>query len=322
MVLPYPLRFDLQILLEVTTPIFLIIGGGYLVTHFGYMKLSAAEGLMFFVQNIALPVMLFNAMSKIDLGVGFNFKFLLSFYTGCLLSFIIALTITHLYFKRSWEDSVVIAFAALFGNTVLLGLAVVDRALGTDSLTGAYIIVAFHAPFCFLVGITTMELYKSREKTGRDRPVIVSLISLIWKNAILMGMILGLIFNLLGLSLPEVLAVPVNMVAGSAIPAALFALGGILSQYKPTGDFKIIAMVCFLTLIFHPFVAWVLSSLVFDIPKPLIQSAVITASMPPGLNAFIFASIYGRGTRIAASSVLVGTIMAVFTSSIILYLIA
>lgn len=310
----------MQILLEVTTPIFLIIGGGYLVTHLGYMRLSAAEGLLFFVQNIALPVMLFNAMSKIDLGVGFNYKFLLSFYTGCLLSFIIALTITYLYFKRPWEDSVVIAFAALFGNTVLLGLAVVDRALGTDSLTGTYIIVALHAPFCFLVGIITMELYKSRATTGR--PVIISLVSLIWKNAILMGMILGLIFNLLGLSLPEVLAVPVNMVAGSAIPAALFALGGILSQYKPTGDFKIIAMVCFLTLIFHPCVAWVLSSLVFDIPKPLIQSAVITASMPPGLNAFFFASIYGRGTRIAASSVLVGTVMAVFTSSIILYLIA
>jgi len=310
----------LQILLEVTTPIFLIIGGGYLVTHLGYMKLPAAEGLMFFVQNIALPVMLFNAISKIDLGVGFNFKFLLSFYTGSLLSFIIALTIAHLYFRRSWEDSVVIAFTALFGNTVLLGLAVVDRALGADSLTGTFVIVAFHAPFCFFVGIITMELYKSREKA--DRPVIVSLVSLIWKNAILMGMILGLIFNFLGLNLPEFLAVPANMVAGSAIPAALFALGGILSQYRPTGDFKIIAMVCFLTLIFHPLVTWVLSSLVFNISKPLIQSAVITAAMPPGLNAFIFASIYKRGTRIAASSVLVGTIMTIFTSSIILYLIA
>ncbi len=310
----------MQILLEVTTPIFLIIGGGYLVTQLGYMKLSAAEGLMFFVQNIALPVMLFNAISNINLGVGFNYKFLISFYTGSLLCFAIALTITFLYFKRPWEDSVVIAFTALFGNTVLLGLAVVGRAFDDVSLTGAYFIVAFHAPFCFLVGITTMELYKSREK--RDSPILVSVFSLIWKNAILMGMVLGFIFNILGLSLPDVLAVPVNMVAGSAIPAALFALGGILSQYKPSGDLKIIGMICILTLVFHPFVAWVLSSMVFNIQKPLIQSAVITAAMPPGLNAFIFASIYGCGKRIAASSVLLGTILAIFTSSVILYLLS
>lgn len=308
----------MQILLDVTTPIFLIIGGGFLVTQFGLMKLSAVEGLMFFVQNIALPVMLFNAISKIDLGVGFNYQLLLSFYAGSLLCFLIALVITFFYFKRSWEDTVVIAFAALFGNTVMLGLAVVTRAFGDVSLSGAYVIVALHAPFCFIVGITTMELYKSNGR--RERPIIVSLVSLIWKNAILMGMVLGFLFNFLDLSLPNFLAVPVNMVAGSAIPAALFGLGGILSQYKPTGDLKIIGMICFLTLVFHPFVVWLLSSQVFNIQKPLVQSAVVTASMPPGLNAFIFASIYGRGKRIAASAVLLGTILALFSSSIILYL--
>lgn len=310
----------MHILLEVTTPIFLIIGGGYLVTHLGYMKLSAAEGLMFFVQNIALPIMLFNAIANINLSVGLNYKLLFSFYSGSLLCFVIALAITFLYFKRSWEDSVVIGFTALFGNTVLLGLAIVGRAFDEVALTGSYLIVAFHAPFCFLVGITTMELYKSGQ--NRDKPILVSVLSVIWKNAILMGMVLGFIFNILELSLPRVLAVPVEMIASSAIPAALFALGGILSQYKPSGDLKIIGMICFLTLVFHPFIAWVLSSQVFNIQRSLIQSVVITAAMPPGLNAFIFASMYRRGTRIAASSVLLGTIAAIITSSVYLYLLS
>ncbi len=310
----------MHILLEVTTPIFLIIGGGYLVTHLGYMKLSAAEGLMFFVQNIALPIMLFNAIANINISVGLNYKLLFSFYSGSLLCFVIALAITFLYFKRSWEDSVVIGFTALFGNTVLLGLAIVGRAFDEVALTGSYLIVAFHAPFCFLVGITTMELYKSGQ--NRDKPILVSVLSVIWKNAILMGMVLGFIFNILELSLPRVLAVPVEMIASSAIPAALFALGGILSQYKPSGDLKIIGMICFLTLVFHPFIAWVLSSQIFNIQRSLIQSVVITAAMPPGLNAFIFASMYRRGTRIAASSVLLGTIAAIITSSVYLYLLS
>ena len=38
--------------------------------------------------------------------------------------------------------------------------------------------------------------------------------------------------------------------------------------------------------------------------------------MAPGMNAFMFANLYGKAKQIAASTVLAGTIVSVFTVSV------
>ena len=43
------------------------------------------------------------------------------------------------------------------------------------------------------------------------------------------------------------------------------------------------------------------------------RSAVMTASMAPGVNTYLFANMYGAGRRVAASSVLIGTALSIFT---------
>ena len=43
------------------------------------------------------------------------------------------------------------------------------------------------------------------------------------------------------------------------------------------------------------------------------RSAILTAAMAPGVNAYIFANMYGRARRVAASSVLIATALSVFT---------
>ena len=307
------------ILLEITAPIFVLIFFGFLSLKLKFFNPTTINGLMKFVTNIAIPVLLFNSVAKMDLGVGFNSGLLLSFYTGSFISFIFALFLSLKVFQRSREESVVIAFTALFGNTVLLGLAVIDRAFGEESLAGTYTIVVFHAPFCFLVGITTMEAFRGKHRL--KGVILFSVLNEIRKNAIIIGMGIGFLFNLLNFSLPTFFQVPVSMISESAIPSALFGLGGILAQYKPEGDIKLILVVCIITLIFHPLWVWIFSTQIFMLPKELIQSGVLTAAMPPGLNAFIFASIYQKGRKIAASSALCGTIFSIATASLAIYLV-
>ncbi|HAR80957.1 MAG TPA: AEC family transporter, partial [Sulfitobacter pontiacus] len=93
----------------------------------------------------------------------------------------------------------------------------------------------------------------------------------------------------------------------------LFALGGVLIQYRPEGDSKTIAMVCLLSLIVHPAIVWFMGS-GFGLPQDLFRSGVLTAAMAPGFNAYIFANMYGRARRVAASSVLVATVGSVLTA--------
>ena len=53
-------------------------------------------------------------------------------------------------------------FCCLFSNSVLLGLPITERAYGVDALTGNFAIVAMHAPFCYGLGITAMEIVSNR----------------------------------------------------------------------------------------------------------------------------------------------------------------
>jgi predicted permease len=103
------------------------------------------------------------------------------------------------------------------------------------------------------------------------------------------------------------------MMARAALPAALFGMGGVLYRYRPQGDARVIAFVCVVTLILHPTITWTLGTLT-GLRTGAFRSAVITAAMAPGINAYIFANMYGRAKRVAASSVLVATALSVITA--------
>jgi hypothetical protein len=103
------------------------------------------------------------------------------------------------------------------------------------------------------------------------------------------------------------------MMAGAAIPAALFGLGGVMVRYRPEGDMKTIAMVCAISLIVHPAVTWGLGRFVLRLDTDQLRSAVMTAAMAPGVNAYLFASLYGVATRVAAAAVLLATAASILT---------
>ena len=51
----------------------------------------------------------------------------------------------------------------------------------------------------------------------------------------------------------------------------------------------------------------------FSLDAEAFRSAVLTAAMAPGVNAYIFANMYGRAKRVSASSVLLATIASILT---------
>ena len=144
-------------LLDVIIPVFLIIGFGYCTVWARLFSIDTIDGLMKFSQNFAIPVLLFNAIAKVDLANVFDLNLFFSFYVGATAGFLIGFLGSHYIFHRSLEDSVVIGFCCLFSNTVMLGLPITERAYGEEALTHNYAIVSVHAPFCYFLGITVME---------------------------------------------------------------------------------------------------------------------------------------------------------------------
>ncbi|MGR3541469.1 MAG: AEC family transporter [Hasllibacter sp.] len=293
-------------LIAVIGPVFLLIGFGYAARATGAMGDAGIDGLMKFTQKFAIPALLFRAISTLDLGAEFDWRLLLAFYAGALISFAAAAVGARRLFGRSREDSVAIGFIALFSNSVLLGLPITERAFGAGALAGNYAIIAIHSPFCYGVGITAMEVVRARAAGNGAAGLAPKVLRAMFSNALILGIALGFAVNLGGVPLPAMLTEALDMLVRAALPAALFGLGGVLWRYRPEGDLATVAFVCGLSLVLHPAIAYGLGS-ALGLGTGAIRSAVLTAAMAPGINTYIFADMYGRARRVAATAVLFGT---------------
>jgi predicted permease len=300
-------------ILTVVLPVFILIATGYGASRSGLFSKTSVDGLMVFTLNFAVPCLLFLAIVDLDLSANFNPKLLISFYTGAVISFALGIFGARWLFNRRPGEAVAIGFGALFSNSVLLGLSVMERAYGPGSLGPVFAIVSIHAPFCYLVGITVMEFARA---DGRGLARTMRAVGrAMFRNALMIGLGLGFIVNLSGISLHETLRGALDMMASAALPTALFGLGGILARYSIRASLAEAGMISALSLIVHPAIAYGLSAGVFDLPVEFVRAAVVTAAMAPGVNAYVFASLYSRGQAQAASTVLLATGLSVLTVS-------
>ena len=302
-------------LLDVILPVFLVIGFGWIATARRIMSDAAVDGVMRFAQSFALPVLLFKNVAALDLGAAFQPGLLLSFYIGAFSGFAFGFVGARVVFKRALTDSVAIAFACTFSNSLLLGVPITERAYGAGALAGNFAIISIHAPLIYGAGIVAMEWARSRDAGGQSaRVVLVQVLRAVLTQPLVVGIACGFAVNLSGLAQPEFFAAAVEMVARAGLPAALFGLGGVLWRYKPEGDKGAIAMVVFASLILHPMISYSLGRFGFGLGVDALRSLTLTAAMAPGVNAYMFAHMYGVGKRVSASAVLVATGLSIFTT--------
>jgi predicted permease len=303
----------MQALADVILPVFLVIVAGYLMAWRGHIGEGGIDGLMRFAQGFALPLLLFRSVAALDLSRAFDAGLLLSFYVGAFSGFAAGFAGARLLFSRPTTDAVAIGFACLFSNSLLLGVPITERAYGAQALTGNFAIISIHAPLFYAFGITAMELARAH---GLALPVATlsrQIVTAIAVQPLVIGIAAGFAVNLTGLPLPRIAAAAVDLVVAAGIPTALFGLGGVLYRYRPEGDAATVAMICAVGLMLHPAVTWLLATQVFGLDRDALRSAVVTAAMAPGVNAYLFAHLYGVARRVAATAVLAGTALSIPT---------
>lgn len=303
----------MQALIDVILPVFLVIGAGYVAVWRRLVSDNAVDGLMSFTQNVAIPCLLFRAIWTLEFETDFDPWLLVSFYSGSAAGFILGILGARYLFGRAWEDCVAIGFCCLYANSLLMGLPITERAYGPEALQGNYVIISIHSPFCYGLGIAAMELVRARASGAPLHHLPGTIGAAVFRNSLVIGILLGAVANLVDLRLPVPVNDALDMIIRTALPAALFGVGGVLFRYRPEGDGRVIAMVCAIALVLHPAITWVLGSIT-GLSTEAFRSAVLTAAMAPGINVYVFANLYGTAKRVAASSVLIATALSVLTA--------
>ncbi len=306
--------------LQIILPVFLIVGAGYLAANRGIFKPEQADAVMKFAHTFAIPALLFSAVANLDLATVFKPQLMISFYAGNTFVFIVGALIARHVFKRPSGAAVAVGFSGMFANSVLLGFPIIERAFGPEALQPVYALVAIHAPYCYIVGITTMEVVRSNGQSLVN--TLKRIIKEIFTNSLTLGLMLGFAVNLSGISLPDFVWSPIEMMVNAAIPTALFALGGIMVRYRLADRLGETCMVLVLKLLVHPGIAYLLATQVFDLSIEFTRAAVMTGAMAPGVNVYVFASMYDRAKGTAANAVLLGTALSILSVSFWLLVLA
>ena len=297
---------------DIVAPVFLVVGFGYAAVKTRLLGDTPVDQLMKFAIQFAIPCLLFKATSTIDLAVVFDWRLLTSYYAAAIACFTIAYLVFRHGFGRRPGEAVAIAFGALFSNLVLLGLPISERAWGADGMAPGFALVSVNAPICYLVGITTMELLRADGRNAADTARIV--VNAIFRNSLMIGILLGFGVNVTGLQLPQPLLGAIDLMARASLPVALFALGGLLTRYRLASSLGEAGTLSVLSLALQPALVWLLGWQL-QLPEPTLHAIVLMAASAPGLNAYLFAAMYDRGQDSAASAVLLSTLLSVFSIS-------
>ena len=141
-------------------------------------------------------------------------------------------------------------------------------------------------------------------------------------NPLIWGIIAGMIGYFSGLQLIEPAEAFLVMMSSAVVPAALFGIGGALYEFKLSESWKQALVASLIKLIIHPAIAYVLMIWVLRVPMDIARYGILLSAMPAGVNVYVFATYYGRGTSVAANTILIATVMSALTISAWLYLLS
>jgi hypothetical protein len=289
---------------------------GYAATFTRVFDRAAADALASFVFYFAIPVMLFRNMATTALPETIAWGYLGSYFLGVAIVFGIGITAARLAFGGSFERQAIIGFGSAFGNSVLLGIPLVLTAFGDQAGLPLFLLLAFHSTVLFTAITVIIE-------TGRGggealRAVPLRALKGLLGNPIIWGMAGGIGFSLLGLRLPDAIDRWAALLAGAAVPCALFSVGASLRAYRIVGALRPALVMVALKLVGQPLAVWLLASLVFDVPPLWAKVVILIAALPVGVNVYVFATRYDAGQAESAAAIVISNILSVVTLPLVL----
>ncbi len=303
---------------SLSSPLFILVFAGYGLMKLAHWSKSMADALTQFVFAVALPAMLFRLMSDFTALPPVDVRLLLAYFGGCLLVFLAGRLVAWRCFRLDGVAQSVFALGGVFSNNVMLGLPIARLTLGEEAVPAVALVLVFNALTLWTLVTVSVEWARHGQLSARGfyrtaRGVLT--------NPLVVGIVLGALFGLTGLSLPKVLAVPLDMIAQAAAPLSLMVLGMGLAQYGVREGWRISAAIATIKLLLQPLVVWGLA-LLLGLPVLETQVVVLLAAIATGANVYLMARQFGVLEGPVASCLVWTTVLAALTMPLMLTLTA
>jgi malonate transporter and related proteins len=279
-------------------PDFALILLGFLLMRFTDWGTQFWSGLEKLIYYFLFPALLFYSTARTPFDFG---------STGTMLQ--VALMAIACGIALGWMAKLLFRSAPMmfesgvqtaFRFNSYIALAIASRLAGEQGTTLMALIIGFAVPLCNMAAVHALV-----HKSG-------GLFTELAKNPLLVATAAGMLLNLLGWPLPEVVGATLSRMSNAAIAAGLIAVGaGLrlsgLHQAKGLAAYFLVVKLLVLPAIGYTLGRWM------GLPPLQLQIAVAFCALPTASSAYVLAARMGGNGPFVAFLISAGTVLSVLT---------
>ncbi len=304
--------------LTIVLPIFLLIGTGFAAVREGILEARDMRILGTFTITFAMPALIVRTFASSPIREVIDPRFLVGYGLVSLVLFAVIYLAARRLYTQPAARTAMQAMGASMSNSGFIGFPVATMALGSSAAAGLAMCLLVEN---FLILPAALVLAEKGRASGRTTPEILHEIAgRLIRNPLVIAIFAGFTIAVTGLKPPAPVFKAIDLLAGTAAPVALFAIGGILAGMKPGGQPKGIGLVALGKLILHPL--GMLGALTLWPPADptLVKAMLIFASAPMIAVYPIIGGRYGE-EEFCAATLFVTMIGGFVTLSTVLFLV-
>lgn len=291
-----------------TMPVFLVILLGYILKVRGFLTEQFADMANKFCFNIALPIMLFQDISKTNVKEDMDVRFF--FY--CLIVTIVMFALVWIGAKLFVRDKTMVgafAQAGARGSAAILGVAFVENICGDIGMTALMIVAS--VPFFNMLSVIIL-VCESPDGGKSGKAKIKNSIKNIAKNPIIIGILLGLLASLIEFKAPVIMDRSFDYIGRTATPIALIAIGAgfnlneALTRLKPAIAASIIKLIG-LPAVFLPI------AIKMGFRDAEMVAILVMLAAPTTVSSYVMAKSMNNDHVLASNVIVLTTLLASVT---------
>lgn len=297
---------NLMFSLNATVPVFLMMVFGWFVHRFGLLDDHATTQINKFVFKLLLPALLFMDLSTADFKAVWDGRFVLF----CVCVTLISVGIAFLYSipHRDGAERGEIIQASYRSSAAILGIAFVNNIYGHATM--AALMIAGTVPIYNIVAVIALSLTSPDNKGGRG--VYLNTLKGIVTNPIILGIIAGLLWSIIGIPQPFIMSKSISYLGSMATPLSLIALGASFKFSEARDKLGVTLGIAFLKLVFFASVFLPVAVHFGFRGEKLIAILVMLGSATTG-SCFVMAKNFGHKGVITSFTVMITTMLSSVT---------
>ena len=300
--------------LNATIPVFLLMVLGLALRKIGWIDEAFASRMNKFVFRVPLPVLLFQDLATVDFYEMWDGRFVLFCFAVTFLGIVIAGLLSLLLKNRRIQGEFI--QASYRSSAALLGIAFIQNIYGSAGIAPLMIIGS--VPLYNIMAVAVLSFF-SPERKKLDAGTVKKTWKGIVTNPIIIGILIGMIWSLLRLPLPEIAAKTVSSIGATATPLGLMAMGASFDFRKALGQKGPALAASFLKLIGFCAVFLPIAAAMGFRQEKLVAILIMLGSATT-VSCYVMAKNMGHEGTLTSSAVMLTTLGSAFTVTAWLYI--